>query len=202
MNSDLSPTLSRRSLIAGLATLPFLITPALALNTDQARGLVNALVSDINAVIASGRTGPAMYREFERIFLRYADVPTIARTTLGPAARSASATQMTAFTSAFAGYVGRKYGAQFQDFIGGAIEVQSARPVKSFYEVKSLAMLRGRSPVDLVFLISDRSGQDKFFDMLIEGVSLLKSERTEIASMLDRRRGNLDQLTADLAQAG
>ncbi|WP_240611074.1 MlaC/ttg2D family ABC transporter substrate-binding protein [Oceaniglobus ichthyenteri] len=196
--------MSRRHFIGGLIALPLAATaiPAFALNTETARRLVDALVGDINAVIASGKTGTPMFREFERIFLKFADVPTIARTTLGPVARTASGAQMQAFTKAFAGYVGRKYGSRFQEFIGGQIEVQSARPVKSFYEVKSKALLRGQSPVDLVFLISDRSGKDKFFDMLIEGVSLLKSERTEIGAMLDRRRGNIDQMTADLARAG
>ena len=195
---------ARRQFLGGLVALPLVSTaiPAFALDANQARRLVDALVGDINAVIASGKTGTSMFREFERIFLKFADVPTIARTTLGPVARTASAGQMRAFTKAFAAYVGRKYGSRFQEFIGGQIEVQSARPVKSFFEVKSKALLRGQSPVDLVFLISNRSGQDKFFDMLIEGVSLLKSERTEIGAMLDRRRGNIDEMTADLARAG
>jgi phospholipid transport system substrate-binding protein len=50
----------------------------------------------------------------------------------------------------------------------------------------------------VTFLVSDRSGSVKFFDLLIEGISLLKTERTEIGAMLDARRGNIDQLTADL----
>ena len=37
-----------------------------------------------------------------------------------------------------------------------------------------------------------------FFDIIIEGISLLKTERTEIGAMLDKRRGNIDQLTQDL----
>ena len=39
-----------------------------------------------------------------------------------------------------------------------------------------------------------------FFDLLIEGISLLKTERTEIGAMLDRRRGSIDQLIAERAQ--
>jgi phospholipid transport system substrate-binding protein len=62
--------------------------------------------------------------------------------------------------------------------------------------------LRGQPPFAVTFLVSDRSGQDKFFDLLIEGISLLKTERTEIGAMLDRRRGNIDQLTQDLRSAG
>ena len=50
--------------------------------------------------------------------------------------------------------------------------------------------------------MSDRSGSDKFFDLLIEGISLLKSERAEIGAMLDKRRGDIDALVSDLQRAG
>jgi phospholipid transport system substrate-binding protein len=143
-----------------------------------------------------------MYADFERLFVRYADVPTIARSTLGPDARAASAQQMSAFTDAFAGYMARKYGARFREFIGGQIVVRDARAVKSFFEVQATAELRGQAPFAVTFLVSDRSGQDKFFDLLIEGISLLKTERTEIGAMLDRRRGDIDALVQDLRSAG
>jgi phospholipid transport system substrate-binding protein len=96
----------------------------------------------------------------------------------------------------------RKYGARFREFIGGQIVVRDARAVKSFFEVQATAELRGQAPFAVTFLVSDRSGQDKFFDLLIEGISLLKTERTEIGAMLDRRRGDIDALVQDLRSAG
>ena len=77
-----------------------------------------------------------------------------------------------------------------------------ARKVKSFYEVRTTAHLKGEAPFDVTFLVSDRSGSDKFFNMFIEGVNMLLTERTEVGAMLDRRRGNIDQLIADLKKAG
>ena len=50
--------------------------------------------------------------------------------------------------------------------------------------------------------MSDRSGRDLFFDMIIEGISLRLTERTEIGSMLDRRKGDIDALIGDLKQSG
>ena len=176
--------------------------PSHALDAAGARRLVDAVVADINRVINSGRSESAMYADFERLFVRYADVPTIARSTLGPEARAASPQQLAAFSDAFAGYMARKYGARFREFIGGQIVVRDARPVQSFFEVQAVAELRGQPPFAVTFLVSDRSGQEKFFDLLIEGISLLKTERTEIGAMLDRRRGNIDQLTQDLRTAG
>lgn len=200
MNSDLT----RRSFMAGASALALvLFAPrAFALTEAQARGLIDRAVADINRVINSGQSASAMYRSFEQIFAKYADVPTIARSALGPPARSASSSQMRAFTQAFSGYMARKYGKRFREFIGGTIEVTGARPVKSFQEVQAVAKLRGQSPFAVSFMVSDRSGSDKFFDLLIEGISLLKSERAEIGAMLDRERGSIDGLINALQTAG
>lgn len=195
----------RRSLLTaalagiGLAALP---KPVLALTEAGARKLVGSVVDDINAVIASGKSESAMIRDFERIFARYADVQIMARYALGVDGRRASAAQLRAFTDTFQGYIARKYGKRFREFIGGKIEVQTARPIRAGYEIRSTAYLRGEEPFEVTFLVSDKSGQDKFFNMFIEGVNLLLTERTEIGAMLDRRKGNIDQMISDLARAG
>ena len=196
---------SRRSFMAttfcalGVSLAP---APLLALSEARARSLVDAVVAEINRVIASGKGEAAMLRDFENIFVRYADVPTIARYALGVDARRASGAQLSAFTKAFQGYISKKYGRRFREFIGGKIEVKTARPIKAGYEVRTTAYLSGQAPFEVVFLVSDKSGKDKFFNMFIEGVSLLQTERTEMGAMLDKRKGNIDQLIADLSKIG
>lgn len=184
---------------AGIAALPL---PALALTEAGARGLVDDLVAEINGVINSGKSESAMIRDFEKIFIRYADVPIMARYALGNDGRRASSAQIRSFTQAFQGYISRKYGKRFREFIGGNLEVTGVRKVKTWYEVSTLAHLRGQAPFDVTFHVSDRTGKDLFFNMYIEGVNLLLSERTEILAMLDRRKGKVDRLIQDLAKAG
>ena len=197
---------SRRHLIAAAgataATLSATPTLSFALTDSSARTLVDRIVNEINRVISSGKAVSSMIRDFERIFARYADVNIIARSTLGADSRRASAAQMRAFTDAFRGYIARKYGKRFNEFVGGKIEVKGVRRVKSWHEVRSTVYLRGESPFEVLFLVSDRSGKDLFFDMVIEGVSLRLTERTEIGAMLDRRQGNIDALIQDLRKAG
>ena len=183
-----------------MATAALSLAPmgAFAMSESKAESLVDKLVAEINKVIASGKSETAMFRDFEKIFVRYADVPTIARYSLGNDARRASKGQLRSYTSAFQGYVSRKYGRRFREFIGGRLEVQGAKTVKSFVEVKTIAYLKGENPFEVTFLVSDRSGKDKFFNMFIEGVNMLLTERTEIGALLDRRKGNIDQLIKDL----
>ncbi len=196
---------SRRHLIAaGAAAAALGTTPTLsfALTDSSAKALVDRIVKEINRVIASGKPVSSMIRDFESIFARYADVNIIARSTLGADSRRATAAQMRAFTDAFRSYIARKYGKRFNEFVGGKIEVKGVRRVKSWHEVRSTVYLRGESPFEVLFLVSDRSGKDLFFDMVIEGVSLRLTERTEIGAMLDRRQGNIDAMIQDLRKAG
>ena len=193
--------LTRRAFGAGLAAgtgfLAFAL-PVRALTVDQARQLVDKLIADINATINSGQSEEAMFGEFEQIFVTYADVATIARSALGPASKSASAGQMAAFTKAYQGYISRKYGRRFREFIGGKIEVMDARPYKSYYEVISTATLQGSAPFDLRWWVGDKSGRSLFFNIIIEGVNMLASERTEIGAILDQNGGDVDKLVATL----
>jgi len=70
--------------------------------------------------------------------------------------------------------------------------------VKNWYEVDTIAYLQGQTPFKVTFFVSDRTGRDLFFNLFIEGVNMLLTERTEIGALLDRRKGNIDQLIADL----
>jgi len=195
--------LTRRFVLsAAAATAVAAPLPAFALTDASAKALVDTVVGEINSVISSGAGLNAMIAEFERIFTRYADVNIIAQSSLGADARGLSAGQMRAYTDAFRGYVARKYGKRFNEFVGGRIEVKDVREVKSWHEVRSTVYLRGESPFEVRFLVSDRSGKDLFFDMVIEGISLRLSERTEIGSMLDRRNGDINGLIEDLKKSG
>ena len=62
--------------------------------------------------------------------------------------------------------------------------------------------LRGEGPFEVNFHVSDKSGSDKFFNVYIEGVNLLLTERTEIGAMLDARGGDLNRLIKDLKNTG
>ncbi|MGB4317059.1 MAG: ABC transporter substrate-binding protein, partial [Planktomarina temperata] len=68
--------------------------------------------------------------------------------------------------------------------------------------VMTVTELRGSAPFDVAFRVSDRSGRNLFFDIIVEGISLLSSERVEIGALLDARKGNIAKLTRDLARLG
>ncbi|MDE4133061.1 ABC transporter substrate-binding protein [Phaeobacter sp. QD34_3] len=189
----------RRMFLATAAAATLTAPVALsALDENSASRLIGNLVTDINKVIASGKSETAMYRDFESIFGRYSDTSYIAAYAMGVDGRRASSAQKRAFSEAFQGYISRKYGQRFREFIGGRLEVTGVKRVKKWYEVSTIAYLQGQSPFEVTFLVSDRSGKDLFFNMYIEGVNLLLTERTEIGALLDRNRGDIDKMISEL----
>jgi phospholipid transport system substrate-binding protein len=193
----------RRTFLMGMSASAVAVPGAAwALNEGQAKALIERLVGDINRVIASGKSESAMIRDFEGIFARYSDTSYVSAYAMGVEGRRATAAQKRAFSDAFQAYVARKYGRRFREFIGGRLEVTGVRKVKTWFEVDTIAYLQGESPFEVTFHVSDRTGKDLFFNMFIEGVNLLLTERTEIGAMIDKRRGDIDAMIADLQKLG
>jgi phospholipid transport system substrate-binding protein len=206
MRTEPLSTARRRLLLtaaaAGLAVPWIGAGQAQAITPAAATSLVQQVAQEITRIINSGRSEAAMIRDFENVMARYADLPTISQSVLGPPARSASASQLRAFSDAFAGYMARKYGRRFREFIGGTVAVTGAQDTGRFVEVISRIDLRGEPPFEVRFRVWDRSGAPKFIDMLIEGVSLVISERSEIGALLDRHGGDITAMTRALQQIG
>lgn len=191
-----------KTLGAAALAIGFAPSASFALSEGEAKALVDKLVAEINKVIGSGKSETAMYQDFERIFGRYSDTSYIAAYTLGNDGRRATSAQKKAYSEAFETYVARKYGRRFREFIGGRLEVTGVKAVKKWFEVSAVAYLKGQAPFEVTFLVSDRSGVHKFFNLYIEGINMLLTERTEIGSMLDKRRGDIDALILDIKNTG
>ena len=120
-----------------------------------------------------------------------------------PAARSASQAELTAYSNAFVTYIAKKYGQRFQEFIGGNVTVKGTVPDKNgILVVQSVANLKGQAPFAVDFHVSDKSGSSKYFNIVIEGVNMLASERAEIGAMLAQNKGDVAALTAALQRVG
>lgn len=192
--------LNRRAFMAALAgfvaSIAFAPNAAFAFSVEKARALIEKVLADIQVIINSSKPEAQMLKDFERIFDNYGDVTMIGQLVLGPDGRAASSSQRRAFAQAFKGYISRKYGRRFREFAGAEVTITRAKAVKSFYEITTRTKLQGRSPLVVTYVVSNRSG--RFIDIKIEGISLIKSERSEIGAMLDARGGDLNRLIADL----
>ncbi|MEM9474415.1 MAG: ABC transporter substrate-binding protein [Pseudomonadota bacterium] len=183
--------------VSAAAALGLAALPASAQGNAAAQ-LVTAAVGDIEQAINSGKTGPALYSDFERIFERYGDVGFSAQGVMGRPWRDMSNQQRAQFADSLKVYLSRKYGRRFREFRGAEIVVNDTRSIRRGVEVVTTVKLRGQSPFEVLFRVREVNGQPRFYDLVIEGISLVVTERAEIGAKLDARRGDVNALIADL----
>ena len=191
---------NRRAVLAGLSAAALMPLPAFALTTSAGQGYVQNVIDVFFDILTSGASEARILRRFEREFVNYTDINIIARSVLGPAYRSLSTRQKRDFSSAYGGYLARKYGRQMLGYAHAEITITQARDAgNKGILVSSLVRKPGQSPIALDWQVSDRSGQTKLINLIIEGMSLLTSEREEVRNMLAARGGDVPALTAYLA---
>ncbi|MCY4151902.1 MAG: ABC transporter substrate-binding protein [Aestuariivita sp.] len=182
-------------LAAGLLNWP---QSVIAIDSARAERLINALLQDINDVVYSSSSEASKTAEFKDIFRRYSDVSYIAAYVMGVEARRATKTQKAAFSQAFQSYIAKKYGKRFHEFTDGRLEVKDVRAVKRWYEVDTLAHLPNSQPLEITFFVSDRTGEDLFFNMFVGGINLLLNERAEVGALIDKNRGDIDAMIREI----
>ena len=175
-----------------------LVTVSQALEQSKAEDLIKKISFEVNNIISSSRDEPVIIGELEFVFKKYADTNIMALTTLGPARRTASASQLKFFKDSFQIYFLNKYARRFRELKDGEISILTSRSIRSGIEVKTRVHLIDWAPLEVLWLVSDRSGEVKIFNIIIDGINLLSSERVEIGVMLENRNGDIDLLSASL----
>ena len=174
------------------------VSNSYSLERLDAERLIRNISEKVNGVISSSSSQEEVIIELEEIFKKYADTDIMSLTSLGPARRRASEVQLDNFKIAFQIYFLKKYAKRFRELRDGEISILSSRSVRSIVEVKTRIRLIDWAPFEVVWLVSDRSGEIKIFNIIIDGINLLSSERTEIGVMLENRNGDIDLLSSDL----
>lgn len=200
----ISDARARRRLLGLLAAgLVAAALPAGAQPANRAQALITELAAEMTRLINSGRQASQLYGEFEAILARYADMPVVAASVLGPPWRGASDAQKRGFVAAFQHYLSRKYGRQFEQYRNASIAVSGLRDAGRSGVLVSTAVERpGQPDIGVDWQIGERGGSPRVVNLIIEGVSMLANERAEIGAMLDAQGGRLDALIAQLAAWG
>ncbi|MEM8820852.1 MAG: ABC transporter substrate-binding protein, partial [Pseudomonadota bacterium] len=91
-------------------------------------------------------------------------------------------------------YVSTIYAARFQEYSGQTVDIGGANDRgKRGIEIASTVSGGGQVQVKVDWLVSDRPGRTVIADITIEGVSLLITQREEIAG-IHRKQGSIDAM--------
>ena len=168
----------------------------------------NAIAADANvfmnelwngAVEVLSKKAPLTERlaRFRQLFQADFDGPGIARFVLGRYWRSASEEEQQEFLRLFEDYVVFVYGTRLSNFNGETFRVRGSRTDEGGTIVSTDIISTGSEPPVKVDwrLIADH-GSFKINDVIIEGISMLVTQRSEFASVIQRHGGQVGGLLA------
>jgi phospholipid transport system substrate-binding protein len=198
--------LLNRTALAVIAGATVGLAPALshALSEDEATAHVQSTIDEILTLVDSPGDNASKAPRLLAIMERRAAMPQIARFAAGIAWRGMNDAQRTRYVAAFGTFLSGVYTGMFQEYAGNRQSGESfkmGRVIDAGRKgmlVKTSIIRTGEAPVVVEWLVTDRPGRVVIADIVIEGVSMLITEREEIGSMLEIHGGNVEMLIADL----
>jgi phospholipid transport system substrate-binding protein len=138
---------------------------------------------------------------FRQLFSADFDVPGIARFVLGRYWRLATPEQQQEFVKVFTNYIALAYSNRLAEYSGETLRVTGSRPAPDGQLVSSEIMrTNGQPPARVDWLLTPQSGSYKINDVIVEGVSMAVTQRSEFASVIQRNGGQVQGLITALRQ--
>ena len=132
---------------------------------------------------------------FRQLFKADFDGQAIARFVLGRYWRSASEEERQEFLKLFEDYVVYVYGTRLSDFNGETFKVRGSRTDENGIIVSTdVYSPSATAPIKIDWRLVSQNGGFKITDVIIEGISLLVTQRSEFASVIQRHGGQVGGL--------
>lgn len=126
-------------------------------------------------------------------------VDAVGRFVLGHYWRRASPAQQDAYMDVFREYVVNSIAARFGDYSGEQMSVTGERDDHGKGTIVNTVIdSPARGLVNVQWRVRDIDGEPKIIDIIVEGVSMLLTQRSEFAAVISNYGGNVDGLIDDL----
>lgn len=136
--------------------------------------------------------------EFKKLLQTSFDMKTIGRFALGSYWNSASPQQQAEYQQLFEKMIIRVYSARFNDYKGQKLDVASARDDGKDALVTSYIVPQGGEKIQVDWRVRNKGGSYKIVDVIIEGVSMAMTQRSDFSSVIQRGGGNVQVLIEHL----
>ena len=188
----------RRSLLAALFVLTATASNAAPppVNPADAVAFMNRLWGRAVEVL-NRKTDPAVREaRFRELFRQDFDAPGIARFVLGRYWRAVSEEEQKEFVKLFEDYVVFVYTARLADFGGQSFKIRGSRSDGNGVIVSTDVVSPGNpTPLRMDWrLVTEDNGSYKINDVIVEGVSMTMTQRSEFAAVVQRNGGQVQSL--------
>ena len=188
----------RRSLLTAAFLLGVGTAAPIMAAVDPA-AFINDLGNQALAALSPAASPQQRVVAFRALFRRNFYVSQIARFVLGPYWRVATPEQQQEFLRLFTNYIALAYSTRLSQYSGERLVVTGWQPQPEGAVVSSqVARPGGGPPVRIDWRMTRYGGAYKINDVVVDGISMAITERSEFASVIQRTGGNVQGLLAML----
>jgi phospholipid transport system substrate-binding protein len=167
-------------------------------DAEGARMLIQNLGKDATALI-NNTTLPPYEKQFRltTMFEKAVDIDWVSRFVIGRYWSQITPAQNEAYVRNYRSFLINNYTSRFEEFKDASVVVKSAQPNGvGEYLVKSAITIPSKPVILVDYRVRENAAQYKIIDMQVEGVSLLSTQRSEFASVIQRKgvQGFIDLL--------
>lgn len=177
----------------------FTASPREAAGQDAAAFISNLGAQGLQA-LSSSRPAAQQEARFRQLLDENFDLTGIGRFVLGPYVRTMSPGAYPQYQALFRDYLVQVYTARLGRYADSPFRVVGARPGSDQTVVLSQVSRDGSSPIQIDWHVANHSGRWLVTDVVVDGVSMKATQRSEFASIIQRNGGQADALVAALRQ--
>ncbi|BBK44214.1 toluene tolerance protein [Allostella vacuolata] len=185
--------ISRVLLILATVLMLPMMQPATA---QTPKALVETLGDKAIRQLTGNVARPEREARFRSLLNDGFDVHAIGRFTLGRYWHQANPTQQAEYLKLFEKFIVQAYAARFAEYSGEQFRVVGERADGNVVVVQSEVFKPGNPPAKVDWRVQGH----KIVDVIVEGISMAITQRSEFAAVIQRGGGNIDALLTALRQ--
>ncbi len=166
---------------------------------DEATAFIDGIGQEVVGILGNASMNDASKETALRgLFQKHVDVDWIGRFVLGKYWRTASPAQQQRYLEGYRGFVIKSYTSKFKEYTGSeTYKIKGSIQDAQGRNIVTMELLRpGEASVMVDYKIRREDNELRIFDIVVEGVSLITTQRSEFASVVSRK--GLDYLIEQL----
>lgn len=191
----------KRSLLICMFGMTLLAAPVAADDlTDGARNFIQSLADKaISSLVEADLTAAEREKRFRNLFHEYFDVQGIGRWVLGRYWRQATEAERADFLREFEDFVVKTYANRFQAYSNEHFKIVDTLRQDGTVMISSEIVREGSTPpIRIEWRVAAADGGHLITDIVVEGVSMAQTQRSEFSSVIRRNGGSIEGLIATL----
>ena len=199
--------MAKRLIVKFFLTLLFIfavpnISNNLLAADDPGQYVMKMTQSAINTLTDKSISQNSKETQFGELFDKNFDVPSISRFVLGKYWKQASLDQKKNFIKAFRNYVVKTYSSRFNEYSGEQLKLVDYENESNpkIFLVHTVLERQDAPVIKVDWRIGKKKDKFVILDIVIEGISLAVTQRSEFVAVIEQNNGSIDKLISLLIE--